>query len=63
MSDSNSIAVTCRIWDISRLWSEGLPGQKTVDGVFALKVLQLLLDMLCVSLGFLMLLTGPAEFV
>lgn len=40
MSDSNSIAVMCRIWDISRLWSEGLHEQKTVDGVFALKVLQ-----------------------
>lgn len=63
MSDSNSIAVMGRIRDISRLWSEGLHEQKTVDGVFALKVLQLLLDMLYVSLGFLMLLTGPAEFV
>lgn len=63
VSDSNSIAVMGRIRDISRLWSEGLHEQKTVDGVFALKVLQLLLDMLYVSLGFLMLLTGPAEFV
>lgn len=40
MSDSNPSAVMCRIWDISRQWSEELHEQKTVDGVFALKGLQ-----------------------
>lgn len=38
--DNNSIAAVCKIQDISRKYSEGLHEQKTVDGGFALKVLQ-----------------------